>query len=75
MKGIDISSWQKGLVSLPVDFAIFKISEGQSWVDPCFDEFYRMATIPVGAYVFSHAVTEDAARLEAKAKGEPPVNM
>ena len=67
--GIDISSWQNGISASAinsVEFAIFKISEGQSWVDPCFDEFYRMATIPVGAYVFSHAVTEDAARLEAR---------
>ena len=69
LRGIDISSWQNGISAAAinsVEFAIFKISEGQSWVDPSFDEFYRMATIPVGAYVFSHAVTEDAARLEAR---------
>lgn len=68
MKGIDISSWQRGLVSLPVDFAIFKISEGRSWSDPCFDEFYDLAKregVPVGAYVFSYATTEEIARQEA----------
>ena len=68
MKGIDISSWQKGLVSLPVDFAIFKISEGRSWSDPCFDDFYELAKregVPVGAYVFSYATTEEIARQEA----------
>lgn len=68
MKGIDISSWQKGLVSLPVDFAIFKISEGRTWSDPCFDEFYELAKregVPVGAYVFSYATSEEIARQEA----------
>ena len=68
MKGIDISSWQKGLVSLPVDFAIFKISEGRTWSDPCFEEFYELAKregVPVGAYVFSYATTEEIARQEA----------
>lgn len=68
MKGIDISSWQKGLVSLPVDFAIFKISEGRTWSDPCFDDFYELAKregVPVGAYAFSYATTEEIARQEA----------
>lgn len=71
MKGIDISSWQKGMGAdsfMTVDFAILKISEGQTFVDPCFDEFYNAARavgVPVGAYVFSHAVTEEAARAEA----------
>lgn len=68
VRGIDISSWQKGLVSLPVDFAIFKISEGRTWSDPCFDDFYELAKregVPVGAYVFSYATTEEIARQEA----------
>lgn len=68
MKGIDISSWQRGLSSLPVDFAIIKISEGRTWRDPCFDEFYNLANregVPVGAYVFSYATTEETAREEA----------
>ena len=53
---------------MTVDFAILKISEGQTFTDPCFDEFYNAARavgVPVGAYVFSHAVTEEAARAEA----------
>ena len=68
LHGIDISSWQAGISAASinsVDFAILKISEGQSWVDPQFDNFYRMATIPLGAYVYSHAVTEADARAEA----------
>lgn len=69
LRGIDISSWQAGMSASAlnsVDFAILKISEGQSWVDPQFDTFYRMATIPIGAYVYSHAVTEAEARAEAQ---------
>jgi len=69
LRGIDISSWQAGMSAASinsVDFAILKISEGQSWVDPQFDNFYRMATIPLGAYVYSHAVTEAEARAEAQ---------
>lgn len=69
IRGIDISSWQAGMSASAlnsVDFAILKISEGQSWVDPQFDNFYRMATIPLGAYVYSHAVTEADARAEAQ---------
>ena len=69
LRGIDISSWQAGMSASAlnsVDFAILKISEGQSWVDPQFDNFYRVATIPLGAYVYSHAVTEAEARAEAQ---------
>lgn len=68
LHGIDISSWQAGMSAASinsVDFAILKISEGQSWVDPQFDNFYNMAKIPLGAYVYSHAVTEAEARAEA----------
>ena len=69
LRGIDISSWQAGISASAlnsVDFAILKISEGTSWVDPQFDNFYLMAQIPLGAYVYSHATTEDEARAEAK---------
>ena len=69
LRGIDISSWQAGISASAlnsVDFAILKISEGTSWVDPQFDNFYLMAKIPLGAYVYSHATTEDEARAEAK---------
>ena len=69
LHGIDISSWQAGIPAASinsVDFAIFKISEGASWVDPQFNNFYSRATIPVGAYVYSHATTEAEAVQEAK---------
>lgn len=69
LRGIDISSWQAGMSASAlnsVDFAILKISEGQSWVDPQFDNFYNAARIPLGAYVYSHAVTEAEARAEAQ---------
>ena len=69
MKGIDISSWQRGMPAAAlnsVDFAILKIGEGLSWADPAFDEFYAAASIPLGAYVYSHAGSADAARQEAQ---------
>lgn len=69
LRGIDISSWQAGITASAlnsVDFAILKISEGTGWNDPCFDEFYNDAKIPLGAYVFSYATTEAAAIAEAK---------
>ena len=69
LRGIDISSWQAGMSAASinsVDFAILKISEGQSWIDPQFDNFYTMAKIPLGAYVYSHATTEEEARAEAQ---------
>ena len=69
MRGIDSSSWQRGLSSLPVDFAILKISEGKTWSDPWFNEFYDLAQaagVPVGAYVYSHATTPTAAAEEAE---------
>lgn len=68
LHGIDISSWQAGMSAASinsVDFAILKISEGQSWVDPQFDTFYNAAKIPLGAYVYSHATTEGEAEAEA----------
>jgi GH25 family lysozyme M1 (1,4-beta-N-acetylmuramidase) len=69
LHGIDISSWQAGMSAASinsVDFAILKISEGQSWIDPQFETFYKAAKIPLGAYVYSHAVTEAEARAEAR---------
>lgn len=69
LRGIDISSWQRGLSASALnsfDFAILKISEGQSWTDPQFDNFYAAATVPLGAYVYSHATTEDEAKAEAR---------
>lgn len=68
MNGIDISSWQSNLnlATLDVDFAILKISEGRSWVDPCFDAFCKQAKVPIGAYVFSRATTVQMAEQEAE---------
>lgn len=69
LKGIDISSWQKGLSASSLnsmDFAILKIGEGTTWEDPEFNTFYNMATIPLGAYLYSHATTEEEAIAEAK---------
>lgn len=69
LHGIDISSWQAGMSAFSlnsVDFAILKVSEGTSWVDPQFSRFCTEATIPLGAYVYSHATTESEAVAEAK---------
>lgn len=67
-KGIDISNWQRGidLAALQTDFIICKISEGADWTDPRFDGFYNTAKAPLGAYVYSHATTQEAARAEAQ---------
>lgn len=74
MKGVDISSWQRGLnvaslKSQGVDFAILKIGEGKTFVDPCFDDFYKAATaagIAVGAYFYSYATTVEQGIADAK---------
>ena len=73
IKGVDISNYQRNLnvrslTAHGISFAIAKISEGQTYVDPCFDTFYGEAysiNLPFGAYVYSHATTVDAARAEA----------
>jgi len=68
LHGIDISSWQAGMSAASlnsVDFAIIKIADGRS-KDWCFDTFYSQASIPVGAYVYSYATTEERAREEAQ---------
>lgn len=73
MKGVDISHYKDGLkMSLfpqsGFQFAIMKVSEGRGHKDRSFDTFYADAKslgIPVGAYVFSHATTPDAAVAEA----------
>ena len=73
MKGIDISNYQAGLdladaKSAGIEFAICKLSEGRSYRDRQFDTFYEQARscgLPLGAYVYSHAITPDAAIAEA----------
>lgn len=71
MKGIDISHYQDGLnlAESGVDFAILKISEGRTIADSAFEKHYAngvLAGIPLGAYVFSHAVTPAQARAEVE---------
>lgn len=71
LRGIDISSWQAGLdISAAkengIDFAILKISEGQTWNDPTFSDFHAAASVPIGAYVFSYATTPENAVKEAE---------
>lgn len=74
MTGVDLSHYQQGL-RLPLlkdggfGFAILKISEGSTIPDPSFDSFYSAAGdagFPVGAYVYSHAVSAKQAETEAE---------
>jgi len=45
LKGIDISSWQKGMNvgAVPADFVIMKATQGTWLVDSCCDNFYQQA--------------------------------
>lgn len=74
-KGIDISSWQRDLVDGAIlkrggiSFAILKVTEGRTIKDIAFSSHYNMCKgqgIPVGAYVFSHAIGADGGRAEAE---------
>ena len=73
MRGVDISNHQAGLdlaraKSAGIEFAICKLSEGRTYKDKQFDTFYQQARscgLPLGAYVYSHATTPDAAIAEA----------
>jgi lyzozyme M1 (1,4-beta-N-acetylmuramidase) len=75
MKGIDVSvhngniDWQK-VKSSGIDFAIIRAGYGRelSQKDARFEGNYRNAKaagIPIGAYWYSYAMSEDEARLEA----------
>lgn len=75
MKGIDVSvhngkiDWQK-VRAAGIDFAILRAGYGRlaSQRDNRFEENYagaKAAGIPVGAYWYSYAMSEDEARLEA----------
>lgn len=74
MNGIDISHYQQGLDLAKakaggVEFAILKLSEGRTIQDSSFDGFFSQADacgLPVGAYVYSHAVTPSDAIAEAQ---------
>lgn len=72
-KGVDISLWQSDLMDMSLlknagyDFAIIRISEGQS-TDTAFEQHYKNAGnagIARGVYVYSHANSETKARAEA----------
>ena len=72
MNGIDISNYQAGLDLAKakaggVEYAILKLSEGRTIADASFDSFYAQATacgLPVGAYVYSHALNPSDAIAE-----------
>ena len=74
MKGIDVSHYQNGLDIQSIrdagfDFAILKITEGDSLADASAPAFYmraREAGIPTGGYCYSHAATPEEARAEAR---------
>ena len=79
MKGIDISSWQKGInfdtLKNNVDFIILRAGY-TGWgngvnknIDECFNDFYhqcKLRSIPVGAYWYSCANTYEKGVAEAK---------
>ena len=75
MKGIDVSvhngkiDWQK-VRAAGIDFAILRAGYGKlaKQKDDCFEDNYagaKAAGIPVGAYWYSYAMSEDEARMEA----------
>lgn len=67
LHGIDISSYQANMSATAMnafDFVILKIADGRT-KDWCFDKFYSRAQVPLGAYVYSYATTEERAREEA----------
>ena len=74
MRGIDISHYQEGLdiaklAGSGLEFVILKITEGTSYQDAAAPHFYmsaKEAGIPVGGYCYSHALTADDARQEAR---------
>lgn len=74
MRGIDISHYQKGLdieklAGGDLEFVILKITEGTDLQDGAAPDFYmaaKKAGIPVGGYCYSHALTAEAARAEAR---------
>ena len=73
--GIDLSGWQKNLTdgnilkNGGVDFVILKVTEGTGYSNGAFDAHYNMCKklgIPVGAYVYSHAVGASGGKAEAE---------
>ncbi len=74
MTGIDISNYQSGLnlavaKEQGISFVICKITEGRTYFDKAFDAFYQQAQsaqLPMGAYVYTHALTPEVALAEAE---------
>ena len=74
MKGIDISDYQRGLdlttlKSQGIEFAMLKLGYGTTIIDSCFAQFFDTLArerIPVGAYFFSLATSEENAVRDAR---------
>lgn len=74
-KGVDLSGWQNDftdgsvLTKGGIDFAILKVTEGTSYTNHAFTAHYNMCqkhNIPMGAYVYSHAVGAAGGKAEGE---------
>lgn len=74
-KGIDLSGWQNDftngslLKTGGIDFVILKLTEGTGFTNSSFSHHYNMCkgqAVPVGAYVFSHAIGSAGGKAEAE---------
>lgn len=79
-KGVDLSGWQNDFIDGTVltkggiDFAILKVTESTTYTNHAFSAHYNMCklvNIPMGAYVYSHAVGASG----GKAEGEYAVKI
>lgn len=74
MKGIDLSHYQAGLdpaaaADAGCRFVLLKLTEGAALADEAAPSFYTRANragLPAGGYCYSHALTPEAARAEAR---------
>lgn len=74
-KGVDLSGWQNDFIDGSVltkggiDFAILKVTESTTYTNHAFSAHYNMCkleNIPVGAYVYSHAVGASGGKAEGE---------
>ena len=74
-KGLDLSGWQNDftngslLKTGGIDFVILKVTEGTGFTNSSFSHHYDMCkaqAVPVGAYVFSHAIGANGGKAEAE---------
>ena len=74
-KGLDLSGWQNDftngslLKTGGIDFVILKVTEGTGFTNSSFNHHYDMCkaqAVPVGAYVFSHAIGANGGKAEAE---------